>query len=305
MRGALARCAVFLAALAASAGTGADAAPELPARASTAVSALDDRGERVALARPATRVLTLAPHATELVYAAGGGEAIIGTVEHSDYPPQAKALPRVGDAWALHPERVLALRPDLVVAWLPGPLAAVDPALRQAGIAVFHAAPTTLDGIADDVERLSHLLGSEASGLPAANAMRARIAALRERYAQRSPLRVFVQAGTEPLYTLNGGHVVSDALRTCGARNVFADALAAAPMVDPESVIATRPDALLLARDNTGADPAAPWRLLARHVPAVAENRLIVLPADDLYRPGPRLIEATASLCEALDALRR
>lgn len=269
------------------------------------VAATDDRGRRIELARPARRVLTLAPHATELVYAAGGGAAIVGTVDYSDHPPEARQLPRVGDAWQLHPERIVALRPDLVVAWLPGPIEAMLPTLAQAGIPVFYAAPATLAGIADDVERLARLLGTETVGAPAVQAMRARLARLREQYAQRPTVRVFVQVGTEPLYTLNDAHVVGDVLRLCGARNVFGEAPAAAPMVDLESVIAARPDAFILARDNAGVDPTAAWRRQAGSLPAVRENRIILLPPDHLYRPGPRLLDAAEAICASLEQVRR
>ncbi len=254
---------------------------------------------------PARRVITLAPHATELVFAAGGGERLVGVARYSDWPSAARALPRVGDAWHLNAETLVSLRPDLVVAWLPGPVQAVQAALDAAHIPVLYSAPTRLADIPADIERLGERLDTAATAVPAARALRERLQTLQATYAGREPVRVFIHAGSHPLYTLSDAHVVADALRLCGGHNVFGAAGPAAPQVELESLIAARPQVILTTDDQAGSDPLAFWRSVAPHLPAVREHRVIVLPADALYRPGPRLIDATQQLCEALDVVRQ
>src|SRR5690606_20781352 len=156
--------------------------------AAATLDAIDDQGRTVSLAAPARRILTLAPHATEMVFAAGGAGRIIGTVEHSDYPAAARALPRVGDAWQIHPEPLLSLQPDLVVAWQPGPVTGLMPALVAAGIPVFYSAPERLDDIPANLEKLGVLMGTSHQAAHAADILRQRLSALQERYARRRPI---------------------------------------------------------------------------------------------------------------------
>ncbi|ARP88058.1 cobalamin-binding protein [Bordetella genomosp. 9] len=269
-----------------------------------AVSVRDDRGRAVVLPAPAARAISLAPHATELIYAAGAGSRLAGVAKGSDYPPAALSLPSVGDALSPDAERLAALQPDLVVGWQPGAVANLLPLLRAINVPVYFSDPRTLRDIPDAVARMGGLFGTEDVAGPAAAALRARIDALARRYAGRQILRVFVQAGREPLYSLNGGSIVSDALRLCGAINVFADAPIAAPQVSAESVLARRPDAVLVgtAGEETLRASEAMWRGL--RLPAALSGHVIGIDADRLYRPGPRLIDATEALCQDLDRIR-
>lgn len=264
----------------------------------------DDLGRQLALPAPAQRLLTLAPHATELVFAAGGGERIVGTVDYSDYPPAALALPRVGDAWQLNPETVLALRPDLVVAWQSGPTTMLQPVLQAAGIPVFFSAPAKLVDIPANIEKLGALMGTQDVANAVAQDMRARLARIEAEYASRAAVSVFIQAGSQPLYTLTDKHIVGDALRICGATNVFGSAGPAAPMIDVETVIAANPQVILAATGTGYNDPIADWRRYAPALPAVERGHLFILDADALYRPGPRLIDATEQLCKLIDGVR-
>jgi iron complex transport system substrate-binding protein/vitamin B12 transport system substrate-binding protein len=272
--------------------------------ASAPVSVQDDQGRTVTLPHPAARAISLAPHATELVYAAGAGDRLAGVARGSDYPPQARDLPSIGDALEPDAERVVALKPDLVIGWLPGGAAPLLPVLRNLDVPVFYSDPQTLRDIPAALEKIGVLFGTSGVAAPAAAALRARIDALARRYAGRRPVRVFIQAGREPLYTLNGRSIVSDALRLCGGVNVFADAAVTAPQVSAEAVLAARPDAIVAgsgSAENLQATLST-WRGYA--LPAALAGHVFGIDADALYRPGPRLVAATEALCEALDRTR-
>lgn len=277
----------------------------LPAAAGDSpIQVQDDKGRAVLLAAPARRAVTLAPHATELVYAAGAGDRLIATIRGSDYPPAARQLPIIGDGTQPDAERVAAVRPDLLIAWQP---AAAEPLARvmdKLGVPVFFSDPLTLAAIPDAVERMGTLFGTEAQARPAAARLRARLDALTARYAGRRPVRVFVQAGLDPIYTLNDSSIVSDALRVCGGVNVFGQAPVVAPQVTLESVLAARPEAVLagIAQPaDTGKNLAA-WQALG--LPAARAGHVYGIDADALYRPGPRLIDAAEAICADLDRLR-
>jgi iron complex transport system substrate-binding protein len=268
-----------------------------------AVGARDDAGAEVTLAAPAKRIVSLAPHATELLFAAGAGERIVGVVTSSDWPPPARALPRVGEPDALDLERILALRPDLVVTW-PYTAAAQTASLRARGIAVFVTDPKTIEGIADDLERLGVLAGTEQSAHAAARAFRSRLANIRAAYADAARVRVFYQIWNAPLYTVGGGHLISRALGVCGGVNVFAGLTLPAPAVDVEAVLAAAPDAIVAGTDG-GIRPAwlDDWRRYPA-LPAVARGNLYVVNGDLLHRPGPRFVDGVAEVCADVDRAR-
>ncbi|WP_445658070.1 cobalamin-binding protein [Achromobacter sp. NCFB-sbj8-Ac1-l] len=269
-----------------------------------AIHAQDDRGRSIDLAAPARRAITLAPHATELVYAAGAGPYLIATIRGSDYPPAARQLPVIGDGTQPDPERVASVRPDLVIAWQPSAAAPLVPVMDKLGVPVYYSDPQTLAAIPDAIERFGVLFGTEATAGPAARALRDRLDALAARYASRPPVRVFVQAGLDPIYTLNHASIVSDALRLCGGVNVFAQAPVVAPQVGLENVLAARPDAVL-AGVSTPADTArnlAAWRAMG--LPAAQAGHVYGIDADALYRPGPRLVDAAEQLCADLERVR-
>ena len=267
------------------------------------IVAVDDTGAAVTLARPATRIVSLAPHATELLFALGAGSAIVGTVDTSDFPPAARTLPRVGDARALDLERIVLLAPDLVVTW-PWTAPAQVEALRARGVAVFTTRPATIDGIARDLERLGTLTGREAAAAREADSFRVRLADLRARHRGAARVRVFYEIWDAPLYTVGGGHLITQALDACGGENVFAALALPAPAVDVEAVLAARPDAIIAGAER-GARPAwlDRWRRWPT-LPAVANGHLYAIDADLLHRPGPRFLEGVEALCAAVDAAR-
>ena len=270
------------------------------------VTVADDTGAAVTLAAPARRIVSLAPHVTELLFAAGAGERIVGTVEFSDYPEAAKAVPRIGSSTLLDMERIVALEPDLVVVWRSGTAPARIEALRALGIPIYFNEPHTFADIAQTLVRLGTLAGTEAAAQRAAGAFIARANALRERYAGRRPVTVFWQIWARPLLTINRDHVISDALRACGGVNVFADLAPLAPAVSIEAVVALDPEAIVTTGNDASVandDGLAQWRALPR-LRASSRGNLIVLDAETIHRPSPRVLDGAAALCARLDEIR-
>jgi iron complex transport system substrate-binding protein len=272
------------------------------------VSATDDTGATVTLAAPAQRVISLAPHVTELIYAAGGGAKLVGAVSYSDYPPAAQQVPRVGDNTALDLERIVALKPDLIVVWRHGNAQSQLERLRELHIPLFFSEPHRLDDVALTLTRLGTLLGTPDTAEAAAKSYREDIAKLRARYTNRPPVSVFYQVWDQPLMTLNGTHMVSDVITLCGGRNVFAKLAPLVPTVSTEAVLAANPEAIVTA--SAGAtQPDAPlakldaWRAWPS-LTAVTRNNLFAIDGDLIDRPAPRIAQGAAQLCEDLDIAR-
>jgi iron complex transport system substrate-binding protein len=263
------------------------------ANAAAEVAVTDDYGNTVRLRAPATRIVSLAPHLTELVYAAGGGSRMVGAVEYSDYPPQARSLPRVGSDAQIDLESVLALRPDLVVAWPNAGSARAIERLASLGLPVFRSEPRQLEDIATTLERLGRLAGTAEQAARAAREFRARKAGLEKRYSGRPRLRVFFEIWDRPLLTVNGEHVISKVIGLCGGENVFAAAPLLAPEVDVEAVLRARPEVVLSSRP--GAEPPR-W---------LSQGRFFAVPADLIERHTPRLLDGAERICRALDEARQ
>ncbi|KWO59720.1 cobalamin-binding protein [Burkholderia territorii] len=273
-----------------------------------AVTARDDAGNTVTLPVPAQRVISLAPHATELVYAAGGGAKLVGTVTYSDYPPAAQAVPRIGDNKALDLERIAALKPDLIVVWRHGNAERQTDALRALHIPLFFSEPKHLDDVATSLRRLGTLLGTEPVADAAAASFSRDIAALRARYAARPPVTMFFQVWDRPLTTLNGTHLFNEVIALCGGRNVFAALKPLAPTVTDEAVLAANPEAIVTTsagatRSDAPLPSLARWRAWPA-LTAVARSNLFAIDGDLLTRPSPRIAQGAAALCEDLDAAR-
>ncbi|MBB5426392.1 iron complex transport system substrate-binding protein [Paraburkholderia sp. JPY158] len=273
-----------------------------------AITVTDDSGATVTLAAPAQRVISLAPHVTELLYAAGGGPKMVGAVSYSDYPPEAKQLPRVGDNKALDLERIVALKPDLIVVWRHGNAQRQLERLRELHVPLFFSEPRRLDDIAVSLTKLGRLLGTSTSADAAAAAYRDDIARLRARYANRPVVNVFYQVWDRPLMTLNGEHMISDVIALCGGRNVFADLQPLVPTVSTEAVLAANPQAIVTAASGaTQPDTTLPqldtWRAWPR-LAAVANNNLFAIDGDLINRPAPRIAQGARQLCEDLELAR-
>jgi len=272
-------------------------------QAHAAITVTDDDGKPVTLQKPAQRVVALAPHVTELLFAAGGAEKIVGAVSYSDYPEAAKQVPRVGDNRQVDMERLLAMKPDLLVVWRHGTSERQIDQLRQLGIPIFHSEPKKLDQIADNLEKMGKLLGTEPAANAAAKELRQKLASLRAQYASRPPVRTFYQVWDKPLYTLNGEHIVSDALKACGGQNIFADQKVTAPVVSVEAVLEADPEAVFgtAEKDYGGVNLWRPYKTFK----ATRQDNLFTIDGNLLNRAGPRMIAGTAVLCEKLEEARK
>jgi iron complex transport system substrate-binding protein len=276
----------------------------LPASSHAEIAVRDDTGQIVRLAGPARRIVSLAPHVTENLFAAGAGAYVVGAVEYSDYPAAAKKLPRVGGYSRLDLEAIAALKPDLVVGWESGNAPAHLARLRALGLPVFLSQPRRIDDVAASIERLGELAGTSAAANEAAKAFRARQAELRARYATRPPVRTFYQIWVEPLMTVNGDHLISDVMRLCGGDNVFAGLGQLAPTVTVEAVLAADPEAIVA----SGMGEARPeWLDTWRRWPslqAVARGNLFFIPPDLVQRHTPRILDGAERLCTHLETAR-
>ncbi|HET9463778.1 MAG TPA: cobalamin-binding protein [Thiobacillus sp.] len=268
----------------------------LPAQAA-AIRVADDAGQTFEFARPPQRIISLTPHLTELLFAVGAGAQLVGVDSASDYPKAAQALPRVGDYSRINFERILALKPDLVIVWVGGNRAADIHGLKKLGLPVLHTQATRLDDVARLLRLIGRASGHAGEGDAAARDFSTRLAALQVRAARQLPLKVFYQVWDRPLMTVGGTHWISDALALCGARNVFADLRAASPVVSREAVLRRAPE--LIVSGSDAPDVRRQWQHFAS-LPAVKNNAFVRVDADRLHRPTPRLLEGVAELCAAV-----
>lgn len=269
---------------------------------------VDDLNRPLTVAGAPLRIVSLAPGATEMLFAAGGGAQIIATVEYSDTPPAARAIARIGDAAAIDMERLVALRPDVVVAWPGGGNPAQRAKIASLGIAVYEQQVSRLSELGESLRRLGTLTGTGDAARQAADALEARLAQLRRTYADAPGAphpRVLLQVWNRPIYSVGGRQLMSDALAACGARNVFADLPEAAPLVDTESVIARNPDIIVAAAPpGEGAAWVADWKRFGG-LGAVRAGRVVAFEDQGLSRLGPSVIDATANLCRTLARVSR
>jgi iron complex transport system substrate-binding protein len=268
----------------------------------------DGAGHALLLVNPAQRIVTLSPHATELVFAAGAGSKLVGVAEYSDYPEAAKKIPRVAAAGTVDIERIVALKPDLIVSWSSGVAPAAHAQIRKLGIAVFESEPRTLNSVADEIAALAQLASTGAAVQDSVSTLRARIATLaqRARAANQPRVRVFHQIWERPLMTINGQHIMSDAITQCGGENIFNAAPALTPTVSIEAVIARDPQLIstgVAAGETKNSDPLAQWRRVPT-LSATRNNALLILNADKFSRASPRMLDEVERLCQAIEALR-
>lgn len=261
----------------------------------------DDEGQSIALAAPAARIVSLAPGATAMMFAAGAGAHIVGTSDYSDEPEAARRIERIGDSRSLDLERILALHPDVVVVWSSGNSAAQIATLERVGLPVYRHRIRRLADIPDSVRRFGALAGTGEVAVPAANELKARIAALEQRYAARSGGTMLVQVWDHPIYTLGRSELMTDVVAICGYRNVYEDLPEAGPAVSLESVLERNPDVILaVGPDRAAADEwLRGWRAYPT-LKAVHNGQLIPWTDRRLSRLGPSMVDATEALCGAL-----
>jgi len=263
------------------------------------VRAIDARGVEIALARPAARIVTLAPNLAEFAFAAGAGAKVVGVSAFSDYPAAAQRLPIVASQGRVDLERLVALRPDLVLAWGTGNPARDVARVEELRIPVFVIEPRTLAGIARAIRDVGTLAATEMVAEPAAESFEKQAATLAGVDPVHGPA-VFFEIWHAPLMTVSGTHLISEIVRRCGGRNVFDDLPALAGRVAREALLARDPDVILTTA--AGDDSAAALRLWrdAPMLRAVRNAHIYALDATPIERPGPRVIEGARAVCSAL-----
>lgn len=269
-----------------------------------AVSSSDDEGTLIELSQPATRIISLAPSLTEILFAAGAGEHIVGVVNYSDYPAAANAIQIVGRHDLLDMERILQLDPDLIVAWQSGNPRASVARLRALGLAVYIAEPKQLESIPSNIERLAALTGTSIIGDQAAANFRRTLATLTATYRDTAPVSVFYQVWDQPLISAGGIELINDIITLCGGRNIFADIALVAPKVSIEAVLARNPSAIIA----SGMDIERPewlddWTRWPA-ITAVSNNNLFFVPPELLQRHTPRALLGAQMMCEQIAQAR-
>jgi len=269
-----------------------------PAAASVTVT--DDAGRTVSLPAPAHRIVSLAPNITDTLFAAGAGAYVLGTSRFTEYPPEAKKVPVVGDATMIDLERIVGLKPDIVIVWKSGNNAAQVDKLVRLGLPVFYAETTRLADIPSALRRLGVLAGTEDTAERRAHDFASSLETLRTTYAGKRRLKVFYQVWDRPLMTIGRAQIIDDALALCGGDNIFADLTQAAPTVSREAVLARRPDVILGGGDGGALDD---WKRTG-FLPAARNGNVLSVDAPTLALPSPSILAGVTTLCRVLGEAR-
>ena len=276
----------------------------LAARAQTApLQIVDDAGQKVTLAQPAQRIVTLAPHLTELAFAAGAGDAVAAVSRFSNYPQAALSRPIVGDAFTVDYEALAKLKPDLILVWGSGTAARTKTKLRSLGMPVFEIEIRNVAGLADTLRKIGHLAGTEAVAQARAKALEADWARLKDDYDKATPVRVFFQVSDAPLMTISGKHLISSAIRACGGVNVFSELPTLTATVSWEIAVQRDPELVVTAGSSSEAADPGRWAQFAR-VSATRHDEFAHIDGDLIARSGPRFLVGARELCDAIARAR-
>ena len=276
------------------------------------VSAQDDLGHAFSLPRPAQRIVALTPHLVELLFEAGAGDRLVGVVDYSDYPPAARQLPRVGSSQKIDLEQLSQLKPDLVLAWIGGHSARELDALKALGIPVFFFETQHLEDIPRALLRIGALAGTETVAQSSAAAFRSHLQKLQTSYKGLPPIKVFYQIASQPLLSMNRHQIIHEVLQLCGGENIFAEVPQQIPLVSTESVVAMQPEVILQSapgvsgetpQDHWNSPSLKIWRAF-QQLPATASHQYWGIPADEISRPGPRILSGAQAICTALERAR-
>lgn len=260
----------------------------------------DDAGRNVTLPARVERVITLAPNLTEIVFAIGAGDRVVGNTSYCDYPPEAKNVAKVGDTLQPSLERIVALRPQVVLISTASQLEVFTQQLQHQNIAVFVTDPHDLDGVFRSIEQIGRMMDQDQQAQAVVQKLRERTAAVEKAVKQAPAVRAFYQVSGEPLYTAGREAFVTDLMRRAGAISVTGDVPGAWPRYSNESALAARPDAIIL---PTGGSMGAANSNVAealRNSPAVQAGRVYKINDDHLARPGPRAVQGLEEMARAL-----
>ena len=264
----------------------------------------DDLGNSVRLEQPAKKIISLAPHLTEIVFAAGAGDKLIGVVSYSDYPPAALDIPIIGSYNNINYEAIVALQPDLVLVWNSGNGQELAERLAALGLTVFVSEPKRLPDIARSLNKIGVLSGTVAVAEQAAEKYLTRYQTLVAQNSSKAPVKVFLEVWHEPMMTVNGTHIISDSIELCGGVNIFSDALPLVPRISVESVVRGNPDVIIATgMANERPEWLDDW-LVWPDLSAVKSNSLHSIHPDLIGRHSPRILQGVTQLCEHFDWAR-
>lgn len=268
------------------------------------INIIDDDGIQHSFKQPLKRIVSLMPHATELLFEVGAGDQIVGAVQYSDYPEAAKSIPRVGGYSALNIEAIVALQPDILIAWPEGNRNRELDRLKALGLPILVSDPREFSDIAKALEVYGKITGNNTQAQKAQRAFNKKLNFLRERYSDQAKVSVFYQVWNAPLMTQNGNTFISRAIELCGGRNIFADLPMTNPQVSIESILVQDPQVIVA----SGMGKARPewlddWRQYTS-LQAVQKNHLFHILPELFQRPTSRFLVGTEQLCEALQQAR-
>lgn len=265
---------------------------------------IDDSGSEVRLLEPAQRIISLAPSLTELAYSAGAGDKLVGVVEYSDFPEQAKTLPQVGRFDRFDIELILSMQPDLILAWQTGNPQATIAQLKQLGLVVYIAEPKLLESIPTQIQKIGQLAGTESAATEAIQRYRDDYTRLSARYRDAAEVRVMLQVWDRPLMTTGGNELGNDLIALCGGRNVFGDLAALAPKVNLEAVLLRDPELIVASGVDDGRPAWLDDWLQWPSISAVANGHLGFIDPDLTQRHSVRVLDGAKLLCEQIDRAR-
>lgn len=277
----------------------------LPATSYAEIEVQDDSGQTFRFVQPVTRIVSLAPHATELLFDAGASKQVIGTVSFSDYPQAAREVPRIGDFNKIDYEKLLGLKPQLVVYWQHGNPKQMIDAIRKLGLPLFNIEPRKFSDVARSLSKLGKLLGTEKQANQKAASFRQRLLQLKQQYSHHSAkkVRVFYQVWNQPLMTINKQHLINNVIEFCGGINVFANMTNKAPRVDIEAVMKKNPDTIITGLALGREQWLKEWSRW-KDLQAVKNNRVFGIDAELIVRQTPRILDGTERMCELLESVR-
>jgi iron complex transport system substrate-binding protein len=266
------------------------------------ITAIDDAKQSITLAKSAQRIITLAPSLTELAFAAGAGDKLVAVSAYSDYPASAKKLPQVSDANGVSFESLLALKPDLVLAWKSGNRASDLQRIRDFGIPVFAIEIERMNDVPRALRNIGLLAATSSISERAATDFEQRIEALRVANTAKTKVSVFFEISREPLMSVNRDHAISEVIRLCGGENSFAENAQLVFVAPLEELLRKQPDAIIYTASEKREE--APWPRY-RGTKAWDNKRIYRIPADLILRTGPRMAEGAANVCAALNQARQ
>ncbi|MBB1309962.1 cobalamin-binding protein [Pseudoalteromonas sp. SR41-8] len=250
------------------------------------------------------RIIALAPHIVENLYTIGAGEQIVGTVEYADFPAAANDIPRIGGHQGIQIEKLLALKPDLVLAWKTGSKTEDLARIKSFGIDIIYSDASEVDKVPNELRRLGELTGREQSAEQAALEFEQKIAVIKAKQQGKSKVAVFYQLWAEPMMTVGKNTWINQLIEICQGRNVFASSRTDYPLISIENVIVAKPEIIILPNEKSQAQQTVIDWTQWPEVPAVKHHQFISVNADLLHRFTTRMLDGLADMCTKIDDSR-